>query len=76
MPVLYELLTGHAPFTTGNLVQHHLDSPVPPIADERYGLPAYLEALVMRCLSKEPDERFESARAVAALVQSEDLVTD
>ena len=73
---LYELLTGHAPFTTGNLVKHHLESPVPPIAHERSGLPAYLEALVMRCLSKEPDERFESARAVLALVQSVDLVTE
>jgi len=73
---LYELLAGHAPFTTGNLVKHHIESPVPPIANERYGLPAYLEALVMRCLSKEPAERYQSARAVSALVQSEDLVTE
>ena len=49
---------------------------MPPITNERSGLPAYLEALVMRCLSKEPDERYESARAVLALVQSEDLVTE
>ena len=39
-------------------------------------LPAYLEALVMQCLSKEPAERYESMRAVLALVQSEDLVTE
>ena len=63
---LYELLTGHAPFTTGDLVKHHLESPVPPIANERSGLPAYFEALVMQCLSKDPAERYESARAVLA----------
>jgi hypothetical protein len=58
---------------TENLVEHHLESPVPPIAHERSGLPAYLEALVMQCLSKEPEERFESAREHLALVR---LVTE
>ncbi len=38
---LYEILVGHAPFTEGNLVMHHLYSPVPPCGrlDPRYRSP-------------------------------------
>jgi serine/threonine-protein kinase len=73
---LYELLTGHAPFTSGNLVEHHLQSPVPPLGPERGDVPPALEALVLRCLEKEPSARFDSARAILAAVQSDDLVAE
>jgi len=71
---LYELLTGHPPFTSGNLVEHHLQSSVPPLGDRRPGVPTALEALVTRCLEKEREDRFESTRAILDYIQSEELV--
>jgi serine/threonine-protein kinase len=60
----YYLLTGEQVFT-GNIVEicgHHLHTePTPP--SERLGrdLPAELEALVMQCLAKKPEDRPQSA---------------
>jgi serine/threonine-protein kinase len=63
----YFLLTGEQVFT-GNIVEicgHHLHTePIPP--SERLGreLPFELEALVMECLAKKPDDRPQSAGEV------------
>jgi serine/threonine-protein kinase len=60
----YFLLTGEQVFT-GNIVEifgHHLHTePIPP--SERLGseLPAELEALVMQCLAKKPEDRPQNA---------------
>ena len=60
----YFMLTGEQVFS-GNIVEicgHHLHTePTPP--SERLGreLPAELEAVVMQCLAKNPDERPQSA---------------
>jgi len=65
----YFLLTGEQVFT-GNIVEicgHHLHTdPVPP--SERLGreLPFELEALVMECLAKNPDDRPQSAGEIRA----------
>ena len=63
--VAYYMLTGEQVFT-GNVVEiigHHLHTePTPP--SERLGreLPVELEAVVMQCLAKDPDQRPDSAR--------------
>ena len=41
-----------------------------PIADSRSDVPPGLEAVILRCLEKQPDERFESARDVAFALQA------
>jgi serine/threonine-protein kinase len=66
--VLYFLLTGEHVFTGSTIVevfsQHLLAAPVSP--SERLGapLPADVEALVLRCLAKEADERPKTASAL------------
>ncbi len=61
----YYMLTGKQVFT-GNIVEicgHHLHTePTPP--SERLGreLPVELEAVIMQCLAKKPEERPHSAR--------------
>lgn len=70
----YFLLTGRGPFDAKDderLAQMHVSSTPPspqPPADRR--LPAFLEALVMSCLSKEPRERPSDAQAVRAELSS------
>jgi len=64
----YLLLCGSLPFGGNSLAelcgQHVMTAPQPP--SERLGrsVPADLEALVLRCLAKEPDERPPSAGAL------------
>jgi serine/threonine-protein kinase len=68
--VAYWLLTGHRLFTGRTpvevLLHHARTPPVPP--SERAGreLPRELEALVLACLAKEPDERPASVELLAA----------
>lgn len=59
----YEILTGKPPFETDTirgLLQMHLEEvPVPPselVGSEH--VPQHLEAVIMRCLEKHPDDRF------------------
>jgi serine/threonine protein kinase len=62
--VLYEMLSGEAPFnddsSTRLLIKHLTELP-PPLSEKRPDLPAEIEAIVMRTLAKDPDERPASA---------------
>jgi serine/threonine-protein kinase len=59
--VAYFLLTGQAPFVRETVMQiflaHAYETVVPP-SHLRPDLPADLEAIVLRCLAKKPDDRF------------------
>ncbi|HEV8059773.1 MAG TPA: serine/threonine-protein kinase [Gemmataceae bacterium] len=61
--VAYFLLTGQMPFVRDNPMQvilaHAHDEVVPP-ATLRPGIPDDLERLILRCLEKEPGNRFQS----------------
>jgi eukaryotic-like serine/threonine-protein kinase len=66
--VAYQLLTGTAVFNGASAVEilaHHLHTPPEP-PSRRLGrpLPVDLEALVLRCLAKAPDDRPSSALAI------------
>jgi hypothetical protein len=67
--VLYECVTGHAPFqarTFYELIERIRESrPRPPSADAP-GLPAGLDAVVLRALAPEPTDRWPSMRALGA----------
>jgi hypothetical protein len=70
---LYFMLTGTPPFdgqTRGVMLAHVLDAPEPP-STRGVHVPAALEQVVLRCLAKQPDDRFQStAELSAALLQS------
>ncbi|MFE9856514.1 serine/threonine-protein kinase [Streptomyces sp. NPDC005780] len=72
--LLHTLLTGGPPFTgagTAVLAQHLGDIPEPPSA-RRADLAGFgeLDAIVLRLLAKEPDERPEDAAETAALLRA------
>jgi serine/threonine protein kinase len=70
--VMYEMLTGHTPFDGNNMpeiARQHLQATPPPMTDARTTMPPGLDALVLRCLEKDPDDRFESMEElIGALV--------
>src|SRR5207244_10493020 len=67
--LLYEALTGQLPFTGDDplaiIAQHLSAAPTPP-RELRPELPPALEAVVLRLLAKNPDERYGTAREVKA----------
>jgi eukaryotic-like serine/threonine-protein kinase len=69
--VLYELMTGHCPFEGESLpvvcAKVQREAPEPP-SRFRPEIPAELDAAVLRCLAKEPDDRYSCvAELMAAL---------
>lgn len=69
--LLYELLALRPPFTGETplsvVYQHVQDMPVPP-SEVAPAVPPELDGLVMRSLAKDPDDRFQSAEEMRALV--------
>ncbi len=66
--VLYELLSGHTPFAAENMAQLMfavLGQTPAPLRGERPEVPSGLEAVVMRCLSRDTDARFQDVAALA-----------
>jgi serine/threonine-protein kinase len=66
--VLYELLCGERPFERDSelaVVFAHLSEPSPRVTDVRPELPEPLDSVVATALAKSPDERFQSAKALA-----------
>jgi hypothetical protein len=77
--VLYEMLTGRAPFVAGSAVAmalaHVQDEPVRP-RQVRAGIPRAMEAIVLKAMAKSPDDRYASAADLAAALRAVDLGVD
>jgi len=66
--VVYEMLCGRPPFeaeTEYDLMQAHIAQPPEPLTGRVAGLPAEVNAALMRALAKNPAERFESVERFA-----------
>jgi serine/threonine protein kinase len=87
--VLYEMLTGKVPFTGDTPVEiamKHLSQVPEPPSELRDGIPHDLDAVVMRALAKDPEQRYATAeemdadlariaRGVAVSRETEDAMT-
>ena len=63
--LLHEMLTGRRPFTadsSAGLIAAILEHDPPPVRAPEARLPASLDDVVQRCLAKNPDERWQTAR--------------
>ncbi len=59
--ILFEMLTGQPPFVSegfGELVNMHLNVPAPAPSSRNPGVPPALDAIVLKMLEKNPDQRF------------------
>jgi serine/threonine-protein kinase len=66
--ILYACLTGRPPFQGGNVLetmQRVQYDPVRKPRDTRHDVPTDLELICLRCLAKDPADRYPSAQAVA-----------
>jgi len=71
--VMYEMLTGELPIKAESEVQMligQIHSAPPPIRARRPDLPEALEAVVMRCLEKDPARRPASGAALIAQIEA------
>jgi WD40 repeat protein/transcriptional regulator with XRE-family HTH domain len=62
--MLYEMLTGALPFTGPtpfDMIQQHINTPMPPLSAHRSGLPASLDSVIARATAKDPAERYADA---------------
>jgi TRAP transporter TAXI family solute receptor len=71
--VLYEMATGRRAFDAGSqaaVIAAILDSDPPPISTLCRDAPLPLDQVVRKCLAKDPDERWQSARNLADELKS------
>ena len=77
--VLYQLLAGRNPFTTGDMgstLMRVVSHQPPPIGSIREGVPPLIEKHIMRATSKEPTERFETAAQFADALRNARRLSD
>ena len=70
--VLYEMITGRAPFhgtSRASLTAAILTHDPPPVSSLVAMTPASLDRIVTKCLSKDPDDRWQSARDLASALR-------
>jgi serine/threonine-protein kinase len=70
---LYEMLTGKLPFDSDSqyaLMTAQLNTDPPPPITLRSDLPQALNQIIMMCMAKDPDRRFQSADALRAALKT------
>ncbi|WP_245673088.1 serine/threonine-protein kinase [Nocardia lijiangensis] len=72
--VLYECLTGRPPFasTLGmqGVIAHHLHTPPPRPSTTTPGVPTAFDAIIAKGMAKNPDDRYQTARELAAAARA------
>ncbi|MBI4964311.1 MAG: hypothetical protein HY913_13625 [Desulfomonile tiedjei] len=74
--LLYRLTTGRDPFLGSNLEEYRFEHlrkfPVPPRV-HRYTIPRWLDEMILKCLEKEPGQRWRSATQMELAIRKDVL---
>lgn len=72
--VAYFLLTGRPPFQSDSIVQLLIDhlktQPQPPSEFTELTIPSDLDEIILRCLAKRPDDRFQTAEELETALEA------
>lgn len=71
--LLHFMVTGRPPFeraTPADVLKAHVSEQVTPLRERNPSTPADLEAVILRCLAKRPEDRYPDALAVAAALEA------
>ncbi len=78
--VLFEMLTGRVPFkadTPAQMMMMQLNTPTPPLPEDRKDIPEGINAVLMQATAKEPDGRFQKAselgKAISLAASGEEI---
>jgi len=72
--ILYEMAVGHPPFRGTAVAHQHVNEPVPEPRPGERPLPGFLRRVILRCLEKEPEKRYASARAALEDLEIREIV--
>jgi len=67
--MLYQMVTGVPPYdgkSSAEIVGKHLADPIPVASDINAKIPRWLSTVILRCLAKKPEDRFQTADEVLA----------
>jgi tetratricopeptide (TPR) repeat protein len=76
--ILYELTAGRVPFTGSDpltIIAQHLHAPVVPPSTYNVAVPVWLDALILKLLSKRPEDRPATAMDVVRMLDEKDTAT-
>lgn len=66
---LYELLTGRPPFYKGDVAYQHINVDPPSPREKNDAIPEELDRLVMKCIAKKAERRFQNCKAICDLLK-------
>ena len=77
--VLYEMLTGRIPFDSDNpvaLALKHIEEMPPPLRRYNPSIPPVVEQIVLKALSKDPNQRFSTAAQLSKALRNLEAQTE
>ncbi len=67
---LYRMAAGRPPFTEGDVYYHHLHSLPQPPRSLNPQIPEALDQIILKCLEKDPNRRYQTAKEVLADIET------